>query len=466
MITTGLLNSYLHADNGMARRDMEACLAVAQQSGEVIIFRSTGSWSRRWIEREQPFPTKNFHVKGKSSDWGPQAGFVPHDGRYSKVGGNPVKAADGTRANDDGIAHHFAGTTQLALSEADLAQQRDVPAGNPARRAITHLAPISGCQDVLMRAEREGAGGVMQPFVFRGVWTPALNSYLIWVYNDDKPRQYAKILYESGLSKGQLPEAAWGTELRRLQVMTSSELGADNRPMTGDYDLMAVCPSWNDYGRTSTELIAKPRVDFGADRPTVGLALAPGRGLDKVLDMRVNTGVPGRMLPHPNDPTKTVKATFQGITARQGGELGEHKDMGNLSGRILRCINALNAAMPLGAGALRRVHHNAESHRSHIFGAISADDMDGGDGVPLTAFHPGGGGRARGALARYGDVCTLDTLAEFRTYAQALHNAGYMLPRHWSWGMSIRDRVAAGEFKAVGEMIGGKAVLAAARARG
>jgi hypothetical protein len=64
--------------------------------------------------------------------------------------------------------------------------------------------------------------------------------------------------------------------------------------------------------------------------------------------------------------------------------------MGNLTPRILRCINMLNVQMgATGAkSALRRVHHNAESHRNHIFGALTATQMDGGDGFPLTVFQP------------------------------------------------------------------------------
>src|ERR1700749_2883398 len=97
----GLEASFNHSENGMTRSDMEACERTANMLNEVIIFRFTGPWSKRWLERG--YPSKNFHVKGKSSDWGPHAGLVPYDGTYSKVGYDPVKAAKGTHANDDGI---------------------------------------------------------------------------------------------------------------------------------------------------------------------------------------------------------------------------------------------------------------------------------------------------------------------------------------------------------------------------
>lgn len=64
MAEFGLTESFTHPENGMIESDMRACVRVASELDEVIIFRSTGPWSRRWIKAR--YPTKNFHVKGKS----------------------------------------------------------------------------------------------------------------------------------------------------------------------------------------------------------------------------------------------------------------------------------------------------------------------------------------------------------------------------------------------------------------
>jgi hypothetical protein len=125
------------------------------------------------------------------------------------------------------------------------------------------------------------------------------------------------------------------------------------------------------------------------------------------------------------------------------GQLAEHGDMGNLTPRILRCINALNLAMgATGAkSALRRVHHNAESHRNRKWAGITEVDMvtkkDGdkfGDGFPLTAFHPlritGGGGYFEST------VCTIESLAEFKVYAQKVKEAGFYMPKNWIWNVA------------------------------
>jgi hypothetical protein len=70
-----------------------ASAIVANALDEVIIFRATGPWSQRWIK--QSYPTKNFHVTGKSSDWGTQAGFVPYSASTARSGTateSPTKA--------------------------------------------------------------------------------------------------------------------------------------------------------------------------------------------------------------------------------------------------------------------------------------------------------------------------------------------------------------------------------------
>jgi hypothetical protein len=91
----------------------------------------------------------------------------------------------------------------------------------------------------------------------------------------------------------------------------------------------------------------------------------------------------------------------------------EHPDMGNITPRILRCINLLNTEM--GAqGPFRRVHHNAESHRNAAFGALTANEMEAGDGLPLTVFQPAGLWQNNAGLRPYQDVSTLLTMQEFQ----------------------------------------------------
>ncbi|MDB5216751.1 MAG: hypothetical protein JWO86_4678 [Myxococcaceae bacterium] len=443
----GLHLSHIQEDNGMTEPDMRACKRVADKLNEVIIFRSTGPWSQRWIMRD--YPTKNFHVKGKSSDWGPQAGFVPTLGLYSKVGGDADKELAGDKANRDGMEHKYAAKTQLCLTLEELEIQRDaVSAG---RRALTVMQKIEGSEDYLLVAERPGDH---KRFTFRAVFdrSAAGNRYKIFVFGmvtGMKPLR--TLMFEAAgavapeWSASAPAEGAWP-----LEVMTSSEVGANNRPLTGDYDLMAVCPSWGNYGSRSVGVISKPGVNFGRKGGAeVGQTFNPGSNLDGALDMRTNTGMVGKQVSvigkdgKPKQEWRTFgKEGFGagGYNKRVESTPGmthEHGDMGNLTPRILRCVNELNLAMGQ-TGPFRRVHHNAESHRNVIFGGITGVDMGKGEAFPLTVFQPAG----LNVPGYPESVFTLLNLGEFKAYATLLNGAGFFVPRSWVWGMSIRDQHA------------------------
>jgi hypothetical protein len=429
-VIVGLAASFAHSQNGMTMADMQACIATANRLNEVIIFRSTGPWAKRWIDRG--YPTKNFHVKGKSSDWGPQAGFVPYLGMYSKVGHDPVKAQAGTQANDRGISEGYAATAQLELTRLELDTQLNRPEEKPPRTALFDIRRTgSNPRNLHLYARRSGD---KKEFVFRAVLDTATHRYKIFVYDEQD-------------TKGNRAKLERATP-KPLLVMTSSEAGAMNKPMTGDYDLMSVCPTWRDYMSTSTEEISKEGLDFTGLGVQKGQTFRTGSRMDTVLDMRMNTGAVGGK-----------KTTYQGFRVgahdvlyrgeERIGHIDEHGDMGNLTPRILRCINALNRAMnPDNPGtAFRRVHHNAESHRHALFGALTKEDMENPkkkDGFPMTGFHPRSLHQARGWA--YGDVATLENMDEFRAYANALHAAGFYVPRNWTWGMSIRDKYKNGFF--------------------
>jgi hypothetical protein len=406
----GIGGSAVHPENGMPKVDMEACLRVADQLNEVIIFRSTGPWSMRWIEKG--YPTKNFHVKGKSSDWGPQAGFVPYRGIYSKVGHDSTKAAKGTKANDKGLHENFASKTHLTLTMDELKIQLNRPAERPFRKAVYAMNPIPDSDDFLLFGKRSGD---KKTFAFRAVKSGS--AYKIYVYPSKLGINPRRLMFENPAP---------------LEVMTSSEAGAGNKPMTGDYDLMAVCPTWGNYGSTTLKEISKPGLEFTGKGIQSGQTFGVGSRLDKVLDMRTNTGA--------RPAGGNTGSTFQRLTP--GPWDNEHRDMGNLTPRILRCINQLNAAMgSSGAKApFRKVHHNAESHRNHIFGAIIESEMVAGEGYPLTVFQPRNLLSGSSPTKKYTSVATLDTHDEFRRYAVLLNEAGFFVPRNWTWGMSIRDR--------------------------
>lgn len=436
--------SFDHNQNGMTRNDMEASKRVADRLDEVIIYRSTGPWSKRWLQRS--YPSKNFHVKGKSSDWGPHAGLVPYDGVYSKVGYNPAKAAKGTAENDKGLHSGFAGKTPLVLTREQIDEQLTVPEGNPARTAIESMVDVPRSADKLLFARRSGDQKLV---AFRAVARPD-GRFEIRVYPIGSLIANTHTILDKD-KDGRLSVP--------FEVMTSNEVGA-GLPMTGDYDLFAICPSWAQYGSRAPHDIVKAGIQNADGKLHKGVAFRAGQGMDNVIDQSLNTQSRAGDFALRKDAFKTRMTAGNGL----GGPLSklqsevylgasphsEHGDMGNLTPRILRCINELNVAMgAVGENASRRrVHHNAESHRNRAFGALTREDMttikEGesyGDGFPLTVFQPRSlyQGAALGGhfkpCARYGDVCTLEDLEDFRVYARALKESGYYVPKNWIWGV-------------------------------
>jgi hypothetical protein len=405
----GFEGSYRHPQNGMTFADMKACCNVANRLDEVIIFRSTGPWSKRWLERK--YPSKNFHVKGKSSDWGPHAGLVPYDGRLSKVGYDATKAAKGTHENDKGIASGFAIKKTLLLTFEQIKEQLTRPEGDPQRTALQSIHELQNGDYILIGLR----SGDRKTVAFRAVKSTG-GLFEIWVYPESAGTNLTKLTFE--------------VTNQPLEVMASAEIGGQ-KPMTGDYDLMAICPTMAQYGSLSSREISKAGIQLPG-RLVPGQKFAPGVGMDNVMDPSLHT-------------MGTKKSNWGAMNAKgtklppKDAHRNEHPDMGNLTPRILRCINELNAAMGAtgSESALRRIHHNAESHRNAMFGALTENDMvtmkDGekyGDGFPLTGFQP-----SRIANRKFGDVCTVETLIEFREYAADLYRAGFYVPRNWIWNM-------------------------------
>lgn len=420
---TGLHLSEAHPENGMTLSDMQACERAAERLGEVIIFRSTGPWAKRWLR--EGFPSKNFHVKGKSSNWGPQAGLVPYDGVYSKVGADPEKALKGTRANQKGLDEsQFAVKSILSLT----AEQIEVQCTERAegRLAVNERMMLPNGNIVLM-ALRHGDG---RPFSFIAKKITG-DRYDIYVYSDKSVFGANPVRIAAFDSQGSRAEP--------LYVMGSAEVGANGMPMTGDYDLLAVCPPMRDrfgqvgFDKFSSTIFAKDDIHLrgpsGQQTLSRGLRYAHGVGLDNVLDGRLHTA-------------SDQRAAHAAYNKKANLPYVEHQDLGNVTPRILRCINMLNAEMGAtgGAGWTRRVHHNAESHRFADFGALTRTEMLNQEGFPFTAFLPRKLATAGAVTARYTSVCTLENMPEFEGFCSDLDRMEYWVPTNFTWGM--RNKVA------------------------
>ncbi|MGU3443767.1 anthrax toxin-like adenylyl cyclase domain-containing protein, partial [Bacillus cereus] len=103
--------------SGLVSSHVEKFKDVAKEKQMYILFRPVNKLSTSLIEHGAA--TKGMNVHGKSSDWGPMAGYIPFDADLSKKSGNQNDVEKGNDDNKHSLADNK-GTidkTQLTISE-------------------------------------------------------------------------------------------------------------------------------------------------------------------------------------------------------------------------------------------------------------------------------------------------------------------------------------------------------------
>ena len=75
--------------------------SVADEENVIIAVRPVEKICRTLIE--EGYRSKGLNIKGKSSNWGPMAGFIPVDQHFSKLSGNPDRVAEYNKKNHEAI---------------------------------------------------------------------------------------------------------------------------------------------------------------------------------------------------------------------------------------------------------------------------------------------------------------------------------------------------------------------------
>lgn len=369
--------SHNHPDQGMTPADMQAVQLVAAQRNEIIMFRDTGCWSRPYIAAGHP--TKPFHVKGKSSDWGPQAGLVPLNSEFSKAFAQK-DIEKGIAANKHAIQGNYARPIPLFVSEQFIQNELLVRKGSANRPPIDRVTrPRPGIIYFFCTKPNDDPHAPGKPYVLFGKKDSG-DKYQIFTFPLDAPKTKERELF--------LKESSG----EPLLVMT---VPAADLPITGDYDLFAVCPSWGSYGAQDKKL--DPTLDDARQNASAKLTATKAKSQNELVAAR-------------------AKASIAKIDA---AKTPEDPDRGNLTPRILDLIGDLTAAM---GGHFPRVHHNAESGRPFAPGAA--------DGFPVTTFHPK---RGIGGYAFLN--ATINDVGDLRQYFSAIFRDGYYVPRNRAWNM-------------------------------
>lgn len=240
--TTGI--PQLHAD---------AFQEVADATGNVIASRAVGVYATGPIL--EGYASKGFHNKAKSCNWGPMAGFVLDDPRFTKVGGT----AKGVTEQTDALLHAIAeNAVEVPLYISEIRRRWLLSQGliDPISAAPSYLL----CRAVspwglkldfrLQRARPQGAREDM------------------WAV------QYKRADRRSARPAGAGGDGSW-TAVMAMRDPLCTVAAADYRAATtGDYDLFAIWARTANYspGKLDMRLVAtaelERRITAGHGVPT------------------------------------------------------------------------------------------------------------------------------------------------------------------------------------------------------
>ncbi|WP_248752697.1 CyaA/EF/ExoY family adenylyl cyclase toxin [Pseudomonas sp. MWU15-20650] len=268
---------------------------IAAQTNTIIGIRPVESVATGLIE--DGHPTKDFHIKGKSADWGPQAGLICTDQAFSKLekfaGQNPGKVASANGQVQACINEGHAVAVPLEISRNRLDELRGLG-------KLTELtAPdVQGT----LRFKAQGPSHQWYAFEAKRV-SPSDNRYVI--SHQGNP----------------------------LEVLAKSPEG---KALTADYDLHMVAPHLGDYGPQDKLPV-----------PDVAHSVYTGR-IDGYRQRHAN-----------NDTYQVPQALRADYDSASHFYAKEDPDLGNATPRITQMIGLINQRL-VGDGE-RVVHHNADS---------------------------------------------------------------------------------------------------------
>lgn len=366
-----------HAEQGMTRKDQDAFLSVARKRGEVIMVRAVSPLATQLLE--EGHPTKGFHIKGKSSDWGPQAGFICEDQSLSKLDDQEkVKKLD---ADVRSCVPQYAVLKQLVITQKRLDSLIKIA-------ALTRPFPLPDgggwlCVHAASKLHQRDATFLAEPI--KGDAQGRLRFYTIPQEHWGKSPNVLKQL---------IPK-----QVQPLQVLCSKE---NELPLTADYDLLMICPRlahFDNKDRLMNPDVADSVFKARIDRYNASLLrMRQAQGKEKV------------------DP-KRIESLERSIKLLEGSKPSEDPELGNVTQRIREVIVDLNKAMGLKEDR-KRVHHNADS-------GSPATDMAAN--FPATVFQPEPIGDHRW------DIGLIQGEEQLRGYLKDLFDAYYYIPKNPLW---------------------------------
>lgn len=347
------------------------------------------------------YAAKGFHIKAKTCDWGPMAGFVPEDPRFTKGKQNPED-----QKRDIGKAfEHGAKCAPLFISDERLqklierkiitAKKIDYKFGD---RYEVKAAPEGGTDYTFILVKQQGIAGCASEAW--GIYYEPGQQGLPDTYN-----------------RNALPHFPRPGELLPVNGMTNpdpdTKLGA-RATVAGDYDLWCVFPhaSVKDSGIDNRMMPLKATL---ISNPAMGGGTMAKLMAQQGVDMNVPK-LPGAFV--------TQQAKAAGLVWQDKGQLVatanqmEDKHLGNISQTIMKIRAALNQECHSAGGDV--VQHS--DYGGNPFGAID---------YPLIFFIPDPPNFAMAGFE------VANNLGELKNILRDLQKKDYVLKLNPAWSVPL-----------------------------
>ncbi|RKP47026.1 adenylate cyclase [Trinickia fusca] len=189
---------------GIVTRHLKVLQQFAMDNNCIVGIRPVDKMATALIEHGHP--TKNLHIKGKSASWGPQAGMICLDQRFSKLESDPQEAKKFTEQTRQCITNRDAVAVPLTVSRARLDE------------LLAHRILDWVSLETLQGTRKLTAKG------------PSGEFYLFDAKRTERGGEPFYVITHQG---------------KNLEVLAPR---ADAKPLTADYDLMVVGPHLRDLG--------------------------------------------------------------------------------------------------------------------------------------------------------------------------------------------------------------------------
>lgn len=234
--------------SGLVPEHVEKFKSVAKETNTILMFRPVNQMSTGLLQ--EGTAAKGLNVHGKSSDWGPMAGYIAKDQNLSKKHNSLEDVNKGIKDNQHSLEHDSerVGVSQLSLSPNRLEYLLDKQLMRPCDEHGNLLQSPPGQGPMYFLNRAAGPNEISEPNA----------NYMFKLEPSD---QGFTVSYKS--LEGRTPLAGDPVkDWTPLEVM-GGKSGKDSAPipLTADYDMFAMLPKVGDGTLIGKELASEMKLD-------------------------------------------------------------------------------------------------------------------------------------------------------------------------------------------------------------